>query len=718
MSKHIVLSVVVLSDGNYQILHKTFLSLFESISKSKLTSYEIIVFSNDPSDDLKKYLSIHHKLQNIHLVSAPFKDSGLAKNFAISKAQGEYIMIIHAGDMVSSNWFSVIIPLLHQRREAIIIHPEASLTFGNGCNTLWLQKSSTSKKDAAMRLLGTDQWAYMLAGHRKIFSQHHFIESCNGYGNDAYFFNIETSADGINHIIAPSTVHFYRARHTSGDKVTQPYTTLFDFDLFSSKTTADYVVKKSADIKKIDSPFTRLTQRAKQTKIIRFLLRPIFFAYRKIAHQAHGRSNQSTIPDFVLQSWLEINHIENQLFPYDYCVRELKIYDSSTSLRIDGIFGRLAEQVKFQPDFIFIVPWVIRGGADKVLINYCQALKDRRPNWRILVISTSPSDNPWLNKLPDNTTFLDFGNLSAQLEYGARELLFTRIITQLKCRRLHIINSDFAFLWCQSHQVLIQKHYEVSASLFCHDIVKSSVGRGVFSYDYFIMNMYPLFKQIFTDNQAVINECIAGYGLVYDKKFKVHYQPIEQPETLSSPRPSINNAKINVLWASRIFTQKIPEMVPKIAKLLKDSDFQIDMFGKVSPEYDVEQFDGLNNLKYKGEFNGLNSINLANYDVFLYTSEIDGLPNILLEATAAGLPIIASNTGGISEFIIDQKTGLLVDRHSDPTAYAKALKFFREHRTDCVNYVLAAQKLLNSRHNNAYFGTLVDRDFPRQDTSL
>lgn len=51
---------------------------------------------------------------------------------------------------------------------------------------------------------------------------------------------------------------------------------------------------------------------------------------------------------------------------------------------------------------------------------------------------------------------------------------------------------------------------------------------------------------------------------------------------------------------------------------------------------------------------------LAAFDVFAFPSHHEGLGSVLLQAMAAGTPIVASDTGGIRELIRHEKTGLLV----------------------------------------------------------
>ena len=46
-------------------------------------------------------------------------------------------------------------------------------------------------------------------------------------------------------------------------------------------------------------------------------------------------------------------------------------------------------------------------------------------------------------------------------------------------------------------------------------------------------------------------------------------------------------------------------------------------------------------------------------DVLVSASDSEGLPNVVLEAAAAGLPIVATAAGGTPEIVIDGETGLL-----------------------------------------------------------
>ena len=84
-------------------------------------------------------------------------------------------------------------------------------------------------------------------------------------------------------------------------------------------------------------------------------------------------------------------------------------------------------------------------------------------------------------------------------------------------------------------------------------------------------------------------------------------------------------------------------------------------------------------------------------DIFLYTTRIasdgnrDGTPNVILEAMAAGLPVIAAIHPGISEVITSEENGLIIE-HSENASWIQAI-------TDLINNKKLYNKIRSSgRH--------------------
>ena len=65
-------------------------------------------------------------------------------------------------------------------------------------------------------------------------------------------------------------------------------------------------------------------------------------------------------------------------------------------------------------------------------------------------------------------------------------------------------------------------------------------------------------------------------------------------------------------------------------------------------------------MQFLGERSDVPAL-LAASDLFVLPSRSEACPNGVLEAMAAGLPIVASRVGGIPELVESDATGMLVD---------------------------------------------------------
>ncbi len=65
------------------------------------------------------------------------------------------------------------------------------------------------------------------------------------------------------------------------------------------------------------------------------------------------------------------------------------------------------------------------------------------------------------------------------------------------------------------------------------------------------------------------------------------------------------------------------------------------------------------------------------FDVMLHLSATEGIPVSMMECQAAGIPIIATNVGGISEIVQDGTNGILLPAHPTSDQVADAIKRFK-----------------------------------------
>jgi glycosyltransferase involved in cell wall biosynthesis len=105
----------------------------------------------------------------------------------------------------------------------------------------------------------------------------------------------------------------------------------------------------------------------------------------------------------------------------------------------------------------------------------------------------------------------------------------------------------------------------------------------------------------------------------------------------------------------------------------RNVDFVIVGDGPLRPEVErqIAELGLAGRVRLLGEIADARRL-LESFDVFVLSSMIEGMPNVLLEAMAAERPVVVTRAGGMPEIVTDERTGLLVPI-ADPGALARAI---------------------------------------------
>ena len=412
------------------------------------------------------------------------------------------------------------------------------------------------------------------------------------------------------------------------------------------------------------------------------------------------------LPAWLIEEWRAIHEIEPRLFPEKHLIENVPFYHVPTS-RIVEPYLELCRLYGDNVSHVFLVPWLLKGGSDLEAINYIQSLTIQGLADNIVVISTTDIDSPWKERLPEKTRFIEFGKMYAYLSGEEQEKLLIRLLLQMAPQVIHNVNSDLCYRVFVKYGGALKSISKLYVSLFCIDMTEE--GRYAGYPVMYVPKCFDYLEAIFTDNLAHLKklEEICAFDA---RKMFVHYHPapaISKQYPLQPGKKEItetgglNKEYFDILWAGRLDRQKRPDILIEIAKKCKNLSFRFHVYGSPVLDTDVYTniFSELENMTYHGSFDGLSSLPAEQYDLFLYTSQWDGLPNVLLEAISLGLPVVASDVGGISELICHGETGFLIDPYDNINAYLNCLEKIYDNPSKLEAVVNNAHELLILRHS-------------------
>lgn len=699
-------SIVITAHREGILLHKTILSMLRSATHLEKNNieYEFILSLDNPDQLTKDYVRRWQNDERFIVSEVSFGNPSDNRNNAIKLARGVYIALMDGDDLISESWLFSAYKLIKKQASPTILRPAAHIQFGYDEENLtaWFMRDSSSKEIDAIQMAYWNLWTNVLFATKEILLENLYQEAGHGFGFEDYLFNADTRAKNIAHVTVPETALFYRRRAFS--MTTNHLGTILGYsDLFS----VPFMKTIPLDPQGIPAPTIKQKVRTNGKRVYRFAfdlakrIGPVNRILSPFARNILYKKKRSQIPTWLIDEWKNINSIENQLWPTHGEIAKFQLHPLSSdpyNSRYGHIYHQLCHSLSTDHlDYLFLAPEMSgRGGTEKLISNYITALQAAHPEWKIGILSTQPFNGDTLSYFSQyGVDMLDFGSLTKGVGAYERDIIWSRFLVQSRVKRLHLVNDDYWYRWVARHQkLIIENEYKMYISLFMREYVHEN-GRVLSFADPDLVQIWPTVTKVFTDNQRVINDALDNNA--FDpEKMVVHYQP-QEATTMVEPKRIDKGRPIRILWASRISHQKRPDILKKVANRLSDN-FIVDAYGIIEKRQYKQNYFSDSKVNYKGTFNGISSIPTTDYDIYLYTSQTDGVPNILMEVAATGLPIIASDAGGVSEFIRDKKTGLIVDLE-DINGYTEAIYWLVNNPIATKNITLNAQKLIKSQHS-------------------
>ena len=348
-------------------------------------------------------------------------------------------------------------------------------------------------------------------------------------------------------------------------------------------------------------------------------------------------------------------------------------YYDSMALRHADIRQRLPAT---HYDSVVCVPWIRTGGADLVAGLLAKALLRVRPDENILVLRTDNPAYERANWLPAGIDVVDISDHAKAVPTEYSQELLRTVLRGVTARRVLNVNSRLCWDTLRDHGANLAMTLRCYAYMFCWDQTPSGVRVGYPAE--FFAETAPHVTAFLTDTNYLRRELTAMYRLPAAMQDRIvpMFTPAQSPIRTPSiarvvERRAAPASRKLVLWAGRLDRQKRFDLVQEIARLMPDVTFRCWGAALLDAPPDLAALP--DNIAMEGSFDSFDDLPLDEAGAWLFTALWEGMPTTIIELATRGVPIVASDVGGVAE-LIQAETGWLVPATASAGDYVADLR--------------------------------------------
>ena len=320
---------------------------------------------------------------------------------------------------------------------------------------------------------------------------------------------------------------------------------------------------------------------------------------------------------------------------------------------------------------VVVIPCCRLSGAARTAANLATELAAIYGPEELVILRTDLSDLQFPEWFPTGSRHVDFATASSGLKADDRERLMVEFIRSLRPAAVFNVNSRLFWDSMRPYGKALASSMALYTYLFCND--KNIYGEwGGYPARYFY-RYFDIFRAVITDSKYLAEELRTCFQIPPEQMNKLVAldAPMRNPRQLVRSPEMNEKRRAQIFWGGRFDRQKRLDVVFALASRFPEIDFRL--WGEPVLDKDYLNYKRPDNVILEGVYKDFNDVPLERCDLWLHTSEWDGVPTLLIDVAATGVPLVGSVAGGCGEVLVEGLCHRIADVE-DVDAFERAIR--------------------------------------------